>query len=220
LRRTATTYYSLTSGIGILLSSASGGTRNAGLIGLGAGTLATYGRPGDTFRFYELNPQVIMIATKEFTYVKDSNASVETVLGDARLKLESEQSQSFDYLVVDAFSSDAIPLHLLTREAFAIYLRHMKADGVLAFHVSNRHLDLAPAVKRVAASYGLKAVMVDDAGRAGQNAEMDPSRWVFVPLQREFLSREPLADVVKEIPDRPGVAVWTDDFSNLFEVLK
>src|SRR5207244_4450102 len=112
-----------------------------GIIGLGAGVLAVYGRPRDVYRFYEINPQVLEVAEKEFTFLKDSAAKVEFVAGDARLSLENEDAQGFDVLVVDAFSGDSIPVHLLTQEAAALYFRHLKPDGILVVHVTNVYLD-------------------------------------------------------------------------------
>jgi hypothetical protein len=117
-----------------------------GMIGLGAGTLATYGSKGDVYRIYDINPAVIIIANRDFTFLRDSDATIETPLGDARLKLEREAPQQFDVLAVDAFSSDAIPVHLITSEAVAIYKRHIKPGGVIAFHVTNRFLNLIPVV--------------------------------------------------------------------------
>src|SRR5690606_7973877 len=121
-----------------------------GVVGLGAGTLATYGRPGDTYRFYEINPQVIEVAKTEFSYLGSSRATIETLLGDARLTMEREPAQHYDVLAIDAFSSDSIPTHLMTWQAMGIYLKNMKDDGVIAFHVTNRFLNLAPVVRRIA----------------------------------------------------------------------
>ena len=161
---TPTTYYTQTSGIGRVLESLHPSARpiKVGIIGLGAGTIATYGSRGDVYRFYDINPAVVTIANRDFSYLKGSDATVEIALGDARLSLEREPSQQFDVLVIDAFSSDAIPVHLLTSEAMAIYRRHMKPGGVIAFHVTNRYLDLPPVVKGLADAHGLHAVMVYD----------------------------------------------------------
>src|SRR5258708_40362705 len=122
----------------------------AGLVGLGAGTLAAYGRPGDVFHFYEINPRVEEVAGRFFTFLGQSHAKTEMVTGDARLSLEAEPSQGFDLLAVDAFSGDAIPVHLLTKEAFALYLRHLNRGGILAIHTSSTYLDLAPVVNLLA----------------------------------------------------------------------
>ena len=130
------------------------------MIGLGTGTLAVWGRPGDTYRFYDINPQVIEIAQTEFSFLKDSKARIETSLGDARLSLEREAPQNFDVLVVDAFSSDSIPVHLITKEAMAVYLKHIRPSGAVVFHVTNRFLKLAPVVKQIADSQGLHATLI------------------------------------------------------------
>src|SRR6185295_4401098 len=119
-----------------LIRSLPPGPKRVGVVGLGTGTLAVYAQPGDVYRFYEINPQVVDIARTRFTHLTDAPGKVETVLGDARLTMEREQPQQYDVLVIDAFSSDAIPVHLITREALAVYLRHMKPDGVIAFHVT------------------------------------------------------------------------------------
>src|SRR5205807_5602010 len=132
------------------------GPLRVGVVGLGAGTLAAYGRTGDVFRFYDINSDVVELARSEFTFLKDSRAKVEVALGDARLSLEREPAQNFDVLALDAFSSDAIPVHLLTVEAFKTYLRHLKPDGVLAVHISNRYLDLVPVVQQAARHLSLE----------------------------------------------------------------
>src|SRR5208283_4590774 len=133
-----------------------------GIIGLGAGTIAAYGTPGDVYRFYDINPAVVGIAKCDFSYVGKSDAAIQIALGDARLSMEREAPQGFDVLAIDAFSSDAIPVHLITREALAVYLRHMKPGGIIAFHVTNRYLNLAPVVQQLAAAAGLNAVLVAD----------------------------------------------------------
>ncbi len=155
LRHMATTYYSRDSGIGLTWRALeTSGPLRMGVVGLGTGTLAAYGRAGDTLRFYDINPLVVQIARDRFKYLSDCPAHVDIVLGDARLSLAREPSQQFDILVIDAFSGDAIPVHLLTREAFRIYWRHLKPDGVLAVHISNRYLNLAPVVMLAAKESG------------------------------------------------------------------
>src|SRR5205814_881496 len=148
-----TTYYGYNTGVGLAMQEAQRrlGLR-VGVIGLGAGTLAAYGRPGDTYRFYDINPLVIDIARSQFRFLPDCKAKVDVVLGDARLSLEREAPENYDVLAVDAFSSDAIPVHLLTREAIALYFRHLQPGGVLAVHVSNKYLNLAPVVGMAADS--------------------------------------------------------------------
>ena len=188
-----------------------------GIIGLGAGTLATYGSPGDTYRFYEINPEVVGIARDYFSYLGDSEATIETVLGDARLNLEREPPQGFDVLAIDAFSSDAIPVHLITSEALAIYEKHMKPDGIIAFHVTNRFLDLVPVVKRLADAHGLATVWVRDEGDESLASSSD---WVLLARDPEALARPRIAEAAAQITEQPGWRLWTDDFNNLVQVLK
>ena len=143
-------------------------------------------RKGDTYRFYDINPQVIAIAQREFTYLADSAATIELPLGDARLSLEREPKQNFDVLAVDAFSSDAIPVHLITSEALAIYKRHMKPGGVIAFHVTNRYLDLVPVVKALADAQGLAAILMRDDTKDG----MTSTQRLGAPVRRSGIARE------------------------------
>ena len=157
-----TTYYGPDSGVGKALNRRSGSPKRVGVIGLGAGTLAAYGKAGDFFRFYEINPLVLNIANKSFSYLRDTPARTDIVIGDARLSLAAEMPQQFDVLAVDAFSGDAIPVHLLTKEAFALYLRHLKPDGVLAIHTSNTYLDLAPVVQLLADDAGYPARLISN----------------------------------------------------------
>jgi SAM-dependent methyltransferase len=212
-----TTYYGPASGVTRALKAAGGPAVRVGVIGLGTGTLATYGRPGDVYRFYEINPQVIEIAQKEFSYLGKSGARVETVLGDARLNLEREVPQNYDLLAIDAFSSDSIPVHLITREAMAVYLRHMKPDGIVAFHVTNRFLQLAPVVKRIAEEYGLHHTLIIDDSDADSLAKTD---WVLVSRDRKRLEHREIAAAATKIANIPGLRLWTDDFNNLYQILK
>lgn len=217
-RREPTTYYGETSGIGRAIAAAPAGPRRVGLIGLGTGTLATYGRGGDVYRIYEINPQVFALADEEFTFLRDSRARIERVLGDARLALEREPVQGFDVLAVDAFSGDSVPVHLLTAEAMDTYLRHMRPDGVIAFHVTNRFLALAPVIAKVAEVRGLHAVLVhDDAAQADWLRRTD---WVLVARNPQVLAREPVRAAAAPIATEPGQRPWTDDFNNLLGALK
>lgn len=216
-RREPTTYYGPTSGIGRVLGTPSQRPRRIGLIGLGTGTLATYARPGDVLRLYEINPSVFAVADTEFSFLRDSAATIERVPGDARLALEREPPQRFDVLAVDAFSGDAVPIHLLTREAMAVYWRHLQPDGIVAFHVTNRFLTLAPVVEQVAGAAGLHAVLVHD------EAEHSPLRrtdWVLVARDRAVLDVPVIREATSPIAPMPGLRPWTDDFNNLFGVLK
>jgi hypothetical protein len=218
LRREPTTYYGTTSGIGRAIAAAPDGPRRVGLIGLGAGTLAVYGRPGDVYRFYEINPLVFELADQEFSFLADSAARIERVLGDARLALERENPQGFDILVVDAFSGDAIPVHLITAEAMDVYLRHVRPSGVIAFHVSNRYLSLAPVVERIAMAKGLRAVLVED--KPDKSTNLDLTDWVLVSRDPTALAREPIGGATSASNPIPSLRPWTDDFNNLFSVLK
>lgn len=213
-----TTYYGPTAGIGRTIKASQGAPLRVGVIGLGTGTLAAYGRPGDVYRFYELNPQVVEIATREFSFLGKSGARIETVLGDARLNLEREAPQNYDILGIDAFSSDSIPVHLITREAMAVYLKHVKPDGIIAFHVTNRFLQLAPVVKRIADEFKLHTALIVD--EAEDNDSLAKTDWVLVSRQRDRLERKEIAAASSEIASIPGLRLWTDDFNNLFQILK
>ncbi len=216
-RRDPTSYYGPTSGIGVLLKLKDRPGRQVGVIGLGTGSLAAYGRPGDRFHFYEINPQVVELAHTEFTFLSDTPAAIEVTLGDARLSLEREPPQGFDVLVVDAFSSDAIPIHLLTTEALGVYLRHMRPDGVIAVHVSNRFFDLPPVVKLVAAAYGLdSSLLVDNP----YDPEYSKTDWVLVTRDRGLLAEEPVTAMTEKPDDIPGLRAWTDDDHDLFRILR
>ncbi len=219
-RATPTTYYGRASGAGILLEELAAQPKlHVGIIGLGAGVLAAYGRPGDTYRYYEINPLVIDIAQREFTFLADSRAASEIVRGDARLMLEREADQGFDVLLVDAFSSDAIPVHLLTEEAFALYFRHIAADGVLALHVSTRHLDLGPLIVALAEG-AQKSTLEIHSAASDEHATLD-ARWILVSSNTELLTSERVraAGMPVAVSATP-LRVWTDDFSNLLHVLK
>lgn len=214
-RRWPTTYYGNTGGAGIAIAaSRNGGGQRVGVIGLGAGTMAAYCRPGDVYRFYEINPLVIAFAEQHFSFLHDCPAVKEFALGDARLVLDAEAPQQFDMLAVDAFSGDAVPVHLLTREAFAIYFRHLKPDGVLAIHISNRYLNMAPVVKRAADSFQRPAYLVEN--------KSDPARgitaatWVLLGPSARLA---PYA-ALKELPPAPRVRPWTDDYSSLLGIIK
>ena len=213
-----TTYYGISSGIGRLLATDSDhGHRVVGVIGLGTGTLAAYGERGDRFRFYDIDPAVIRIANSEFGYLRHSKATIDTLLGDARLSLENEAPNGFDVLVIDAFSGDSIPVHLITREALAVYRKHMKPDGVIAFHVSNRFLSLAPVVEKLAEDQRMHAVLITD---AKANPPLLRTDWVLVAATEQALMRPAIAEVAMKPPIIPGLKVWTDDSNNLFRVLK
>jgi hypothetical protein len=232
LRNVPTSYFAPSSGIGLTLthypkiagkSSPTGGTK-VGVIGLGIGTLAAYGKPGDAYRFYEINPTMIELAKGDgdyFTFLQDTPAEVEIISGDARLALERELeekgSQAFDVLVMDAFSSDSIPVHLLTRQAFELYLQHLKAGGVLAINISNRYIDLAPMLYSLAEYYDLGIALI-------RSPEASPSSypaiWTLLTHNEIFLTLPEITRAAEKPPDlSPGVRLWTDDYSNLLPYL-
>ncbi|MFN8837200.1 MAG: spermidine synthase, partial [Burkholderiales bacterium] len=218
-RAVGTTYYGPGSGVGRTIeASRSGEPMRVGVIGLGVGTLATYGREGDVYRLYELNPVVLDVANRHFTYLKDSRAKLEPALGDARLVLEREAPQRFDVIAVDAFSSDSIPVHLLTREALAVYRRHLAERGTVVFHITNRYLDLSGVVAQLAAEAGMHAVRFYD--EPPTEAVQYRSDWIAVTPDAEFAKvlwaagGEPMDASGRTRPP------WTDDHHNLFEVLK
>jgi SAM-dependent methyltransferase len=216
-RSEPTTYYGPTSGVGLAIGALSGHPMRVAVIGLGTGTLATYGRSGDVYRFYEINPAVIDIARREFSYLSDSRAKVETVLGDARLAMEREAPQGYDVIAIDAFSSDSIPVHLMTRQAMAAYLKHLKPDGIIAFHVTNRFLRLAPVVKEIADEQKLHTDLVID---EADESDFSRTDWVLVSRNPKLLANPQIAKAASEIDTIPGLSVWTDDYNNLFRILK
>jgi hypothetical protein len=217
-RHLPTTYYAPDSGVGLALTyCCQGRGRSVGVIGLGAGTLAAYGRPGDRFRFYEINPAVEPIAREVFTYIRESGARVTVVEGDGRVSLEREQPQSFDVLVVDAFSGDAIPLHLLTTEAMNLYRRHLRPGGILAFHISNQHVDLEPPIAQLAHTAGMTAMRVSTAPDE-KRGEFGAS-WILVTDDAAFFQQSGMAGHVRAVHLRPELKVWTDDYSSLVPVL-
>lgn len=221
LRALITTYYTPSSGIGAAIKSKQDHPVKVGVIGLGTGTIAAYGRPGDVYRFYEIDRHVVEIAKSEFTFLGDSAARVEIALGDARLSLEREAPQGFDVLAVDAFSSDAIPVHLITREALGTYLRHMKPDGIVAFHVSNRFLDLIPVVARIAREQGAQAVLVEDDPDEDDPSGRSRSDWVLVSRSGQALAARAIVERDgAPAEDQPQWRTWTDDYSNLIQILK
>ncbi len=218
-RRYATTYYGRNSGVGRALAALmEQGAVNVGVVGLGAGTLAAYGRPGDRYAFYEINPNVVRIAETQFTFLRDCPAAHEIVEGDARLALEREATRRFDLLALDAFSGDSIPVHLLTRQAFRLYWRHLKADGVLAVHVSNKYLALAPIVALAAAEEGKQAEMVSYGGN--EVDEESSSDWVLVTSRSGFFDAPEMRRAAEAVDGIEGLRMWTDDYSGLWRILR
>jgi hypothetical protein len=229
-RRKPTVYYGASSGLAAGIAAARESARAAGghgelrigCIGLGVGSIAAYLFPGDTLRIYELNPAVLAVARENFTFLADAPARAEVVLGDARLSLERELATTgprrFDLLVVDAFTGDAIPAHLLTRECLQLYAGHLAPDGRLMLHISNRYLDLRPLVLGLAEDAGRQALIVDsiptDPTEFGATwATIAPGPDAFSAAERDMASasRPLLAG---------RTALWTDEYSNLFELLQ
>ena len=227
LRRRPTTYYTESTGVGLAYQNhptyTTGQPMRAAVVGLGVGTMAAYGREGDTIRFYEINPEVLRLASnpKYFTYLLDSPAEVDVVLGDARLSMERELredgSQNYDLLAVDAFSGDSIPTHLINKEAMAVYLAHLKQDGILAFHVSNRHIELEPIVALLAEEYGLESVEIHGGSSDWQGSY---AVWVLLSRQTGVLSVPEIDQAAQPLVIKPGLRIWTDDYSNLIQVLR
>jgi len=222
-----TTYYTAASGGGLAILNHPnyGHGMRVGILGEGIGTLAAYGLSGDTYRFYEINPGVVTLAEGRggyFSYLADSQATVTTVLGDARISLEEElargERQDFDVLVLDTFSSDSIPVHLLTREAFALYLQHLAPKGIIAAHISNNHLELAPVLQQVARTFGLTMVVIQAPGDPDMALA---SEWVLLARDPALLNVPAIARQAEPLPpQRPEIRLWTDDYSNLFQILK
>jgi hypothetical protein len=213
-----TTYYGKATGIGIaILDKQKTGAIRVGVIGLGTGTIASYGRWGDYYRYYEINPLVPWIAHTQFTFINDCRAKLDIAMGDARLSLERESPENFDVLAVDAFSSDSIPVHLLTTEAMQLYFHHLKPDGILAVHISNRYLDLAPVLLGESKALGKTARLVDN--EDDDALDVFGATWVLLVAPPNQFD----ADVTKAsepLASKRTVRLWTDDYSNLFRIVK
>jgi hypothetical protein len=227
-RRTPSTYFGVTSGYGRAFASLRAlnneAPRRVGVIGLGAGAIAAYARRGDLFRFYEIDPQVAAVAMLEFTFLKDSPAQIEVVLGDGRLSLEREAAQRFDLLAIDAFTGDSIPMHLLTREAMAVYVKHLAPGGVIVFQATNRFVSIAPVVERLASEWGMSAVLVNDepdnAYSSGADFWLSATEQIIVTRNRAVIESAALKPVAEPLPRNPNFRMWTDDYYNLLGVLK
>jgi SAM-dependent methyltransferase len=210
-------YYGNKSGIGLaLLTLKDKPDARVGVVGMGTGTVAAYGQKGQVYRFYDINPDIVRFARKHFHFLEDMEkrgGTVEVAMGDARLSLEHDPPQHFDAMLLDAFSGDSVPVHLLTREAFEIYQRHMQPDGIIAVHVSNRYLALAPVIEKVAASIGMKTTRV--------LTEMDEpdeaTDYVLVTNNEAFLKAHP--PELPESAEPVAKTLWTDLRHNLFECL-
>lgn len=218
LAATPTAYYGLDSGVGLALQNFnSGRPRNIGVVGLGAGTLATYAKSGDHWKFYEINPDVIEYAHEHFTFLSQCPAEVQVLPGDARLTLAREADHQFDLLILDAFSGDAIPVHLLTTEALEIYQRCLKPDGALAIHITNQYFDLAPIASGLAQQAGYSVTIVDNHDKLKPFANR--SMWAILSANPAAQAAVKSASEKEIIPVRRQLR-WTDDRSNLFEALR
>lgn len=219
-KRIPTTYYGTQSGVGIALNYFSGNQPNrVGVIGLGVGTLAAYGRDNDYFRFYEINPDVCNVARDHFTFLKDCPSHVDVVLGDARLSMEQEPAQKLNVLVIDAFSGDAVPAHLLTAEAMTIYRKHVAPGGVIAIHISNRHIDLMPVVTALSEKEKLQLTFIETHTGDKKTSTL-PSQWVLLSNNETFLNNPVVLNAVSEKPTAIAPVLWTDEYSNLVGLLK
>jgi protein-L-isoaspartate O-methyltransferase len=218
-RRTATTYYDPPSGVGLAMNHMQpAANRRIAVVGLGTGTMASYGQPGDQLYFFEINPMVVEIARAHFTYLSDTPAQVQIQVGDGRLLLQRMQGADFDIIVLDAFSGDAIPAHLLTMEAFQVYLNCLDPQGIIAVHVSNRFLDLKPIVARLAHEYSMQAIWIErDIVESDADAASD---WVLVTRDQAFVEDENIQRARREIDGDPAeFPLWTDHHHSLFEIL-
>jgi hypothetical protein len=214
-----TTYFGEHSGVGLAMQALHRESRHVGIAGLGIGTLAAYARTNDDFHLYEINPQVVRLAeSSKFTYLSNCRGKHECVLGDARLSLEKEPSQNFDLLALDAFTGDSPPLHLLTREAFQLYQRHVKTNGVIAVNVSNKYVDFEPVLANVAREFNYNIVTIEGNPGQGQWWIM-PSYWVLLTRDKDLLNT-PTIRAVARPPHTRNIPLWTDDFASLFQVLR
>ena len=225
-RNTPADYFGPTSGYGRVFTSLREmqprKPLSVGVVGLGAGVIAAWMKPGDRLVFYEISPRVVDIARSEFTFLNDTSAKTEVVLGDGRLSLEREPPRGYDVLGIDAFSGDSIPMHLVTREAMAIYLKHLNPDGVIVFQATNRFIDLLPVVKRLAAEFGLEAMNVADEPDTSEGAAYwySSTDQIIVTRNRRLLEWPYIAEAAEEIAERPELPIFTDAHHNLLRILK
>jgi hypothetical protein len=224
--REITSYFGPSSGLGLALRHfPRQQNQRIGLLGLGIGTITAYGKPGDYIRVYEINPQVKRIAEDPFTYVANSRAKIDIVMGDGRLSMENEPPQDFDILIMDAFSSDAVPVHLLTKEAFEIYQRHLKPDGAILVNISNRYLDLRPVVENAARAFGFQAHHINcEDGAGGDDDEgawwLYASSWMILSKNKAFMERNELKWAASPPAAANTIPLWTDDYTSMFKILQ
>lgn len=225
-RREPLTYYSRTGPLGQVFSAFSreDARWRIAIIGLGAGTIACYGKPGQHLTFFEIDPSVERVARDYhyFTFLQNSLAKIDVVLGDARISLQQAPNSRYDMIILDAFSSDAIPIHLITREALLLYLAKLKEDGILAFHISNRYLDLKPVLSSLAQDAGLIGLVQEEEHLPEKEAKAGklPSSWVVMAHKWDVLSKLAANPKWEKLSGRPGELLWTDDFTNIISVLK
>lgn len=225
--REITSYFGRNSGLGLALRNfPRQQNQRIGLLGLGVGTVTAYGKPGDYIRIYEINPQVKQIAESPFSYLHYSEAKIDVVMGDGRLSMENEPPQNFDILIMDAFSSDAVPVHLLTKEAFEIYRRHLKPDGAILVNISNRYLDLRPVVENAARAFDLDVHTINNEDGSPDDYEeggwwLYSSTWMILSRNEDFMNRGALRNVAA--PPAPyfhPIPLWTDDYTSMFRILQ
>ncbi len=223
--RMITSYFGPRSGLSLALRNfPRQQNQRIGLLGLGVGTIAAYGKPGDYLRIYEIDPEVKRVAEKPFSYLATSEAKIDIVMGDGRLSMEREAPQNLDFLIMDAFSSDAVPVHLLTKEAFEIYERHLKPDGVILINISNRYLDLRPVVENAARAFGFPAYQIESEDGSDDDEEgawwFYASTWMILSKNQEFMARHPVRSAASPTAARNNIPLWTDDYTSMFRVLQ
>ncbi len=216
LRVEPISYFGPESGIARALAYYDQGPRRVGVIGLGVGVFMAWGKPGDSFRIYELDPDVVKIAREQFWYLSDSKAKIEVVTGDGRLNMERDPPQAFNLISIDAFSSGSIPIHLLTREALQAYRRHLAPGGVVVYNVTNRFVNLSPLLKLVAEAEGMKAILINN---SPSDDKYSGTAYVLVTDNPKLLADKRFSDA-DEIEPIPGLTAWTDSFNNLFKVVR
>jgi hypothetical protein len=222
LRMAPSSYFGPTSGYGRVFASLPPGPRKVGVIGLGAGALAAYAKPGDDWVFYEISPAVVQAALQEFTFLPKFPGRHEVVVGDGRLALEREAPRQYDLLAMDAFAGDSIPTHLITREAMAAYLKHLKPDGVLVFQATNRFVNLMPVLHNLAQAFGMQAVLISDSPPTATGADywLSSTDQVIVTRNAALLQSPAIREVALPLQADPGLPVFTDDYVNLVRILK
>ena len=222
--RTVTSYFGRTSGIyrAIKTLHDQRGALRLGILGLGAGVTATLANKGDTLHYYEINPLVLDVASNQFGFLKGCPAKPQVYMGDARLVLEDMPGENLDFLAMDAFTSDAVPMHLLTKEAYKIYLRHLKPDGILAVHISNRYLNLKPVVAQAMSEIGWHGRIIEDDG--ADEPYYTGTTWTVLSPNDDFFKGQQFASnptsFVNPLVPKKGFRAWTDDFSNIITILK